>query len=199
MEYVHIDWSDVKPIWDTHLWPGRDSEPVTSMKYLGGYDLDLKNEKPTFIGFKLDDEIVGVNSYVRTGKREFRSRGLWVHPEHRQKGTAFTMLHKMSEEVRAKGGWTIWTMPRAEALKAYESAGFVRTSPWMQQEWGTNCYAILSTRTIGEIAVEAERYKERRVAFWEAYIEPMFRRGAGIEEMRRAMAPLVQAEEEDWR
>ncbi len=82
-DIVKFPWEYISPIWDVHLWPSRDSEPVTSMKYLGGYDMAYKDEIPFFIGGVINGRIVAVNSYVRTTNSEWRSRGLWVDPEHR--------------------------------------------------------------------------------------------------------------------
>jgi len=143
MELQNLTWEQVKPIWDTKLWPGRDSEPVTSMKYLGGYDMALKDANPHFIGVVVGEHIIAVNSYVPTGANEWRSRGLWVDSNFRKQGHAKTLLKFMLTHVRDIGGTMIWTMPRMDALAAYESVGFVRTTEWSEHDWGTNCYAMV--------------------------------------------------------
>ena len=138
-----LEWQDVEPIWNTHLWPGRESQPVTSMVYMGGYNMEYKNEKPVFIGMVEDpDQVVAVNSYVYNEEGVWRSRGLWVHPDHRGKGFAKHLLLYMIDDVEQRGGKYIWTMPRREALQTYESVGFRKVSNWEQHDWGTNCYAI---------------------------------------------------------
>ena len=140
--FKRLTWEQVKPVWDTYLWPGRDSEPVTSMMYLGGYDLSYKDRDPIFIGIIDDDgAAIAVNSYVDTVGTEFRSRGLWVHPKYRGSGHARDMLKSMMSHVHELGGDTIWTMPRRGALEAYESVGFQKTSQWKKNDWGVNCYA----------------------------------------------------------
>lgn len=136
-----LTWEQVKPIWDTHLWPGRDSEPVTSMKYKGGYDMSFKTEEPQFVGFVDLGETIAVNSYVRTSGTMFRSRGLWVHPRFRGCGYAKDLLNHMINDVRNTDGSMIWTMPRRGALEVYEAVGFERTTEWEKQGWGVNCYA----------------------------------------------------------
>ena len=142
MDLEILTWEQVKPVWDTSLWPGRNSEPVTSMKYLGGYDMGYKREEPRFVGFINDsEEIVAVNSYVLTTITEWRSRGLWVHPKHRGHGYARDMLQYMIDDIKSMGGRKIWTMPRRGALEAYEASGFTKTSEWEKHEWGVNCYA----------------------------------------------------------
>ena len=147
-DFEILKWSDVKPIWDNHLWPGRDSQPVTSMKYLGGYDMDYKKQTARFIGFVDDDglQVVAVNSYVptlTTGK-EWRSRGLWVHPKYRGLGYARDILQYMIDDVQKAGGKMIWTMPRRGAMEAYYSVGFEQISDWIKQDWGVNCYARIN-------------------------------------------------------
>jgi len=142
-----LTWEQVKPIWDTHLWPGRDSEPVTSMQYFGGYDMQYKDEEPHFIGFSdIGGEIIAVNSYVRNKAQTWRSRGLWVHPRFRGCGYARDLLLYMIKDVKTRGGDWIWTMPRRGALEAYESAGFIQTTDWEKQGWGVKCYAKYDIR-----------------------------------------------------
>jgi len=145
-EFKELTWEQVKPVWDTYLWPGRDSEPVTSMMYLGGYNLHFKSEEPYFIGFVEGTEVVAVNSYVKTDVPkpdgyEWRSRGLWVHPKYRGCGHASSLLRYMIKHVWEMGGSMIWTMPRRGALEVYESVGFEKVTEWKKQDWGVNCYA----------------------------------------------------------
>ena len=140
-DFKILTWEEVKPIWDTHLWPGRDSEPVTSMVYLGGHNMQYKKGKPYFVGFVDAGEVIAVNSYVCNSAQTWRSRGLWVHPKFRGCGYAGDLLSYMFGDIRQMGGDWIWTMPRRGALEVYESVGFVRVSEWEKQGWGVNCYA----------------------------------------------------------
>ena len=198
MEIRQITWEQTKPIWDTYLWPGRDSEPVTSMKYLGGYDMAYKAQEPRFIGIENAQGIlVAVNSYVLTHGTEFRSRGLWVDPQFRRLGYAKVLLEYMLDFIATEGGTMVWTMPRRGALEAYESAGFIRTTGWSEEGWGVNCYAIASLRTIASFEEEAERYRERRKRFWTREMSGL--QGYSTEEMRRIMKPLADEEEAEWR
>ena len=146
MDLEILTWEQVKPIWDTHLWPGRDSEPVTSMRYKGGYDMSFKDQTPNFIGIVDLGEVIAVNSYVLTSGTMFRSRGLWVHPRFRGCGYAKELLNYMINDVRYTDASMIWTMPRRGALEAYESVGFERTTEWEKQGWGVNCYARFDIR-----------------------------------------------------
>ena len=146
MDLDILTWEQVKPIWDNHLWPGRDSEPVTSMQYKGGYDLSFKLEEPRFIGIVDTSDIIAVNSYVLTSGTMWRSRGLWVHPRFRGCGYARDLLQFMIKDIATTDGSMIWTMPRRGALEAYESVGFERTTDWEKQGWGVNCYARYDIR-----------------------------------------------------
>ena len=200
MKVEKATWAEVKMIWDTKLWPERDSEPVTSMVYLGGYDMSLKDEEPTFFKMVSDHGLtVGVNSIVRTGRLEFRSRGLWVHNDWRYLGLGRGLLEASKTEARKLGGKVMWTMPRDSALPAYESVGFVRTTPFFEADYGSNCYALCSLRSIEEIAHEAERYRKRREQFFREHLEEMVNRGTSTESARKVMKKLADIEEADWR
>jgi GNAT superfamily N-acetyltransferase len=200
MELTTLNWKQVKPIWDTELWPGRDSEPVTSMKYLGGYDLSLKHAEPFFIGVVSGDRIVSVNSYVSTKRDTWRSRGLWVDPAFRRMGHARTMLEFMLGHIRTLGGVRVWTMPRVEALVAYQSVGFIRTTDWSEHDWGNNCYAMMNLQSLNDIGREAIRLNDRRISFYrERLRSPIEDRGVTTEEARQLMKPLADLEEGEWR
>ena len=200
MELKNLNWEQVKPIWDTKLWPGRDSEPVTSMKYLGGYDMGLKVAIPQFIGIVTGDHILAVNSFVPVSDTEWRSRGLWVEPKFRGQGHAKKLLEYMLMCIKNRNASMVWTMPRREALPVYQSAGFIRTSGWMKQDWGENCYAIASLRSINALGSEATRLRNRRIAFFREYIRRPLEEGThSTEEIRQLLKPLADMEEEEWR
>ncbi|KPL06626.1 hypothetical protein AMJ86_07825 [bacterium SM23_57] len=196
-KFETLRWIDVKPIWDSHLWPGRDSEPVTSMKYLGGYDMEYKNQKPKFIGFTLGGQIVATNSYVRTTGTEWRSRGLWVHEDFRGQGNGELLLECMLKDIREEGGNMVWTLPRKEALGVYEKVGFIRSTGWKEHDWGTNCYAIACLGTLEEVGKEATRIRERRIEFYHKNLAAL--EGQPMEEARAATRALADIEEAEWR
>ncbi len=51
MEIRKINFSDILPIWENNLWPGRKSpiKPVSTIQFMGSYDMSLKKSKPTFL------------------------------------------------------------------------------------------------------------------------------------------------------
>ena len=197
MEVLKLSWDQVKPIWDGELWPGRDSEPVTSMMYLGGYDMEYKNLDATFLGIVVDDEIVGVNSYVPTEPHEFRSRGLWVRPDKRGKGYANKLLQATIMDAVEEGGRYLWTMPREDALPAYKSVGFIRTSGWFNADWRRNCYALKSLWPIERIQAFATQIKAGRKVF---YVRKMsvVEEKMTTEEARLMMRELADDEQGRW-
>lgn len=168
------------------------------MMYLGGYDMTYKEEEATFLGIIVDDEIVAVNSYVPTEPCEFRSRGLWVHPDKRGRGYANKLLQRTIMETLESNGRYLWTMPREAALPAYESVGFVRTSPWFDADWGRNCYALKSLWSIESIANEATAITAGRKVFYVTRMAPVEEKMT-TEEARQMMRELADDEEERWR
>lgn len=63
--------------WDAELWEGYGNISITKQK-----DTIWKYE-PTFWAAKSDGKLIGVNSGFKTNDNIYRSRGLYVSPEHR--------------------------------------------------------------------------------------------------------------------
>jgi GNAT superfamily N-acetyltransferase len=132
------------------LWDGRQSpiEPVTSMVYLGGYDMSIKTAyEPTFLGvFDEDnpDELVAVNSGVRTSSELYRIRGLYVLEAHRRKGFASWLINEVVDQARTEKCRGIWALPRQSSYSVFLELGFQKTSEWIEDgvEFGPNCYVI---------------------------------------------------------
>ena len=149
MSIREITFDEVLPMWK-QLWKGRTSpiEPVSSMVYLGGYDLSIKTAyTPMFLGvFDEDnpDELVAVNSGVKTSPELYRSRGLYVLESHRGNGFASWLLEEIIDQARTEGCIAVWSLPRQSAYPAYVKSGFRKTSEWIDDgvEFGPNCYVI---------------------------------------------------------
>lgn len=137
-----IQFENILPIWENELWPNRKSkiEPVSHMMYNGGYA--SINYTPTFWGICENAKLIAVNSGHRTSKFEYRSRGLWVHPDYRRKGLTKYLFQELYIQAKKEKVVKIWSCPRASALKAYEASGFIKTSDWFDDgmEFGPNCY-----------------------------------------------------------
>lgn len=143
-----IEWADIFDIWSSNLWQGReDIRPMSSMLYLGGYDIDIyKKYNPVFIGAFVGDRLVGVNSCHPTTNVSYRSRGLWVDPAMRGYGLGGQLLDFVSNIARANGAEYIWSLPKKESASVYIRAGFEIVSDWLQSDTGINAYAIKDLR-----------------------------------------------------
>lgn len=151
MSMREITFEEILPMWK-QLWEGRESpiEPVSSMVYLGGYDLTIKTAyEPTFLGvFDEDnpDKLVAVNSGVKTSSELYRIRGLYVLEAHRRKGFASWLIEEVVDQAKTEGCLEIWALPRQSSYPLFSNLGFHKTSEWIEDgvEFGPNCYVIRS-------------------------------------------------------
>lgn len=144
--FKEITWEEILPMWRDHLWLNRITpiEPVSAMRYLGGYDMLNMESTPYFQGMVIDDQLVGVNSGHETGNGQFRSRGLYILPAHRGQRLGSHLLLYTISIAKTLNCNTVWSFPRESSLITYEMAGFCKTSYWMQDgvEFGPNCYVL---------------------------------------------------------
>ena len=152
-----ISFDEIFPIWDKQLWPGRKSkiEPMSSLVWNSQLFLEWGNSEikkdssifdkyePTFFGITEGGKLIGVNSGFRTEFDVYRSRGLWVDPNHRGLGLGqqlLTQATKLAKEEKCK---VIWSMPRKSAMETYESVGFNKIGEWLDEtvEFGPNAVA----------------------------------------------------------
>lgn len=142
-----IDWEDILPIWQNHLWPNRKTpiEPVSAMCYLGNYDMDNMLTEPTFFGYYKKGLLVGVNSgHSCPRSNSYRSRGLWVHPQHRKQSIGKTLLAVTVAEAFNSGHDMIWSYPRKTSWSTYQAAGFSLGSEWQPSETSElNAYCFI--------------------------------------------------------
>ncbi len=144
MEIRETSFEKILPIWTDHLWPGRHSviEPISRLKFLGGYDRTVENREPRFFVAYEEGQVIGVNSCLRTGPTEFRSRGLFVFPQHRHRGVASLLLEASCAVARERGATSIWSAAREGAVAAYRRVGFSVVSPAIHKdfEFGPNYF-----------------------------------------------------------
>ena len=141
-----LSWEEILPIWKTQLWPSRISaiEPNSAMSYKSGYDMYNMNTTSSFFGYYVNDELVGVNSGHSCLDNMYRSRGLWVDPEHRGKGIGRQLLIETINQAKHEGSDMIWSFPKRTSWKTYNSVGFELTSDWQKSETSDeNAYCIL--------------------------------------------------------
>jgi len=144
-----ITFEEIKVLWETKLWVGRESpiKPMSSMTYWRDYDMEIYNKfTPTFWGVFDGSKIVGVNSGHRTDANYYRSRGIWVDPDYRGRGIAQKLFTALERQAIKEDCSKIWSIPRKSAFKAYENYGFKRTSEWFDEgmEFGPNAYCLLT-------------------------------------------------------
>jgi GNAT superfamily N-acetyltransferase len=142
-----ISFDEILPFWRDKLWPDRISmiEPASSMLYLGGYDVAIKNMyKPRFFAVRDKDCIVGVNSGHQTTSLFYRSRGIYVEPTCTSQGAGRLLIAAVEQAAKEVGCKYLWSIPRLSALPFYEKCGFKRTSELFDQgmEFGPNCYCL---------------------------------------------------------
>lgn len=145
-----IDFETIKSVWETKLWPNRQSpiETHSAMTFImsrhnhDAIDMNIFNYNPTFLGCFVDDKLVGVNSGHKTYEGEYRSRGLWVDDEYRGMGLAQN-LFKVLEFVAANEQCSImWSIPRLTALPSYQRFGFYKMGYFIKTETAdANVYA----------------------------------------------------------
>ena len=154
MECIQSTFDEIYDIWHDKLWTDRVSkiEPMSSL-YWQLPNIITKDKTifdkyfPTFWIIKREDEIIGVNSGFRTGEKVYRSRGLYVDAEYRNKGLSQLLLRQAVNQGKREDCHWIWSMPRKTALPAYQKMGFKKRGKWLKEgvEFGPNC---LATRQI---------------------------------------------------
>lgn len=149
MSYIvqRISFEDIKQNWLANLWPGRDDiKPMSSMVYdnITEYDMSIYEKyTPSFWGVFYNDALVAVNSGFRTEDYLYRSRGVWVDPEHRGKSISCMLFRSLEEQAIAEGCTHMWSYPRRGSHCAYLRYGFVQTSDWITDNlYGDNCYVL---------------------------------------------------------
>lgn len=141
-----IKFSQILPLWKNELWPDRISviETNSAMSYLNGYNIENMNYEPTFFGYFIGRNIIGVNSGHTCKDNSYRSRGLWVNKEYRNKGIGKLLLLETITQAKLEKCSTIWSYPRKTSWPTYKSVGFELTSKWHKSETSeANAYCIL--------------------------------------------------------
>lgn len=148
IEIKKIDFETILPIWEKYLWPARKSpiRSISSMKYLGGYDMSIYDQIPSFFAAIKDDKIVGVNSGFKTADAFYRSRGIFVLEEYRKLGVSQLLFEATEDQGKKESCSFFWSIPRKTAINSYLKYGFKITSEWFDEnmEFGPNCYVCKS-------------------------------------------------------
>jgi GNAT superfamily N-acetyltransferase len=114
------------------------------MELNGGYDMYNMSTVPTFFGYYINDDLVGVNSGHGCSDNMYRSRGLWVDPDYRGKGIGKQLLIATINQAKLEDATMIWSFPKHTSWKTYNSVGFELASDWQRSETSDeNAYCIL--------------------------------------------------------
>ena len=142
MTILTTSFTEIYPIWRTFLWPDRESkiESTSAMMFLSGYDLKNFNYTPTFFIYVIDDQIAGCNSGHMCADNSYRSRGLFVFPEHRKKGIGIELLKATIEQATVENASFVWSFPRETCWTTYKKSGFELVSNWEKSEVSLNAY-----------------------------------------------------------
>lgn len=140
-----LSFEQLKPIWTNLLW-GYEAQASSCMVYgiRDKYDMTIFENPVQYFGAFEGKTLLGVNSGFQTDKDFYRSRGLWVFPEHRNKGVAGLLLKEVLRQASELQIPNVWSFPRKQALPAYLKVGFKQTSDWIWESDGNrfNCYVL---------------------------------------------------------
>lgn len=138
------DFSEVEPVWSTHLWDSRYKfKPISAMLFLGGYDAAIAtNYTPVFLVAEVDGKMAGVSSCHATSEVHSRVRGLYVFDEFRGLNVGIALIEAMIEEALKARRNFIWVAPRVPVVGLYEKMGFKTFSPPTNEGflYGPNVY-----------------------------------------------------------
>ena len=139
---ITITFEEIYSIWNTQLWPTRQSniETHSAMNFLGGYNMKNMISTPTFFAYKLGNKIVGVNSGHLCHDNSYRSRGLFVFHEYRKQGIGKILLLATIDKGKDECADYVWSYPKQSSWLTYEAAGFTLASIWEQSELDLNAY-----------------------------------------------------------
>lgn len=136
-----ISFEEILPLWKK-LWPNTDPiKPYNEWEFLGGYNPEVPCSDVWFIGYYIDQELVGCNSCFMSSKEHLRSRGIYILPEHRGKGISKALFSKTLEIAETNNAKLVWSYPRLDALPSYKAAGFEEIGePFDDFDYGPNIW-----------------------------------------------------------
>ena len=125
-----INYETIFPIWRDDLWPNRNSPIETHSAMLHFYtEYDMGNFllPAWYLGYYVNDKLIGVNSGHMCVDGSTRSRGLWVNPAFRGKGIGKQLLQYRINIIKNKPEISSIIVNTSQLVEAFYAAnGFVR-------------------------------------------------------------------------
>lgn len=147
MELDKITFNEISEVWASNLWKDRQSpiKHISSMVYLGGYDMSIYNNEPTFFSIKESGKIIAVNSGHMTINGYYRSRGLWVKETYWNKGLTYILFNALCDQALSENAEHIWSYPRQNSVGAYlKNSFFISSTLISNDELGPHYYVMRS-------------------------------------------------------
>ena len=149
---TEIDFQTILPIWETQLWPNRQTKIESHSATLLGKDPSMTNfSMPAWYygmyaipSIANQTKLVGVNSVHLCADGSSRIRGFWVDEDYRRKGIGLSLLTStLDRSKESKVSW-VWAYPRKTSWPLFEKLGFRLVTPWSESETSpANAYCIL--------------------------------------------------------
>lgn len=138
-----INFEKILPLWKL-LWPNTNNIlQMSSMKYLGGYDISIYNKYyPTFFGLYINQKLIGCISGHKSSHEYYRIRGIYILPEYRNNGYSKFLFKAIIDQAKKENSTFIWSFPKKKSIKSYISVGFQQTSKFITTNTSQNCFVI---------------------------------------------------------
>lgn len=145
---VETSFEEIYKIWLDYLWPNRISkiESHSAMMLDKTYNLENFKYKATYFFYMLDTKVVGCNSGHMCADNTYRSRGLYVFSEYRNRGIGQKLLEKTIHQGQKEKSTLVWSYPRKSSWSSYKNAGFTLINDWEISELGHNAYCKLTLK-----------------------------------------------------
>ena len=139
-----INFETILPLWKL-LWSDTDYiRPMSSIKYLGGYDTAIYTKfHPTFLGLYDNEILIGCISGHKSSHEDYRIRGIYILPEYRSKNLSKMLFDAIILQAKKENSTQIWSLPKQESFFSYRKKNFVQSSKWFTNNKTTNCFAFL--------------------------------------------------------
>ena len=139
----NISFTQVCELWE-YLHPLRNHLEYSNMKYLNGFS-NMHNIDVFYFGYYENNKLVGVNSCHMSEPDKFRSRGLYVIKEYRNKNIGKKLLQHTIEHSFKYVDF-VWSFPREKSLPVYQRVGFIKKSEFIKADYGMNCYVSIENK-----------------------------------------------------